>query len=121
MAINLVALVSAKADEVANDATQALAAAGAMADLLRNATTGYLGGDLTFSGGGGTATITPVSQAGRSVVKVGGAYSLANSGRHQPAGARGGSWGGFSITETHSAAAFTAGRAAFMNGIEWGS
>lgn len=120
MAIDLVALAKAKADEVAADVEPATAAATAMADKLRDATSGYLGGNLSFSGGAGSVTITPVSESGRAVVTTNGTYALANTGRHQAPGARGGSWGGFGITASHSAEAFAAGRDAFLANADWG-
>lgn len=120
MDIDLVGLVKAKADAVAADVVPSNAAAIAMADSLLNATNRYLGGNSTFSGGAGTVTVSPSSDAGRAVVKTNEVYALANTGRHQAAGVRGGSWRGFGITASHAADAFVAGRETFLVTADWG-
>jgi hypothetical protein len=126
------------AEQRINDTQVADAAATAMADTLTIATASYLGPGLTFSGGAGTATITPRSVQGRASVATGGAYGLANHGRsavvtaHAAAGSalvtpwgprasvKGSTWGGFGITAAHSAEAFEAGTDAAVAALDWG-
>ena len=99
---------------------QFLGAAGQMADTLSAGASSAMGGDLTFSGGGGTVEITPAARNGAAIVQVNATYALANTGRHQAAGARGGSWDGFGITAQHGREALRAGVDGVMSEVNWG-
>lgn len=95
-------------------------AAARMADVLSEGARAAMGGDLTFSGGGGTVVIDGKAERGRVVVEVGGAYGLANKGRHQGPGARGGNWGGFGITARYGRQALRAGVDGVVDEVDWG-
>lgn len=95
-------------------------AADRMSGILENGARSAMGGDLTFSGGGGTVAINGKAERGRVVVEVNGTYALANTGRHQSPGARGGSWGGFGITASHGKEALRAGVAGVVDEVDWG-
>lgn len=95
-------------------------AAEKMANVLEDGARFAMGGDLTFSGGGGTIQIDGKAERGRVVVTVGGAYALADRGRHQGAGARGGNWQGFGITARSGRQALQAGVDAARDEVDWG-
>jgi hypothetical protein len=109
-----------------------------MAEALREAAAGYLGGDLTMSGAG-TASIEVGDRArSRLSVRSGGVYGLADTGRRRaveavaetgtalatPWGPRqrvaGSTWGGFGITAAHGRDAIRAGIQAYLDALEFG-
>lgn len=115
------------------------AAARAMADSLRDATARYLGGDLTMSGTGESATVEVGDQsATRLSVRTGGVYGLADGGRRRAVEAeaetgkalatpwgpkqrvKGSTWAGFGITAAHGREALRDGIAAYMDNLEFG-
>ncbi len=118
MAVNLVRHLDRLTRRVENQEFRG--AAERMEDVLSNGARAAMGGDLTFSGGGGTVVIKGDARRGRVVVEVGGAYGLANTGRHQAPGARGGSWGGFGITARYGRRALRAGVDGVVDEVDWG-
>lgn len=112
-------------------------AADVMAESLRRGAASAMGGDLTFSGGAGTARVTGKAERGRVVVEVGGAYALADKGRRSPVPARargrglrtpfgprkavkGSTWSGFGITARHGREALRAGVDGVRRAVDWG-
>jgi hypothetical protein len=110
----------------------------AMADTLQRGAQSAMGGDLTFSGGGGTVRITGDAVVGRAVVNVAGAYGLADKGRRRavPATAgrgsalrtpwgprrsvRGSTWRGFGLTDRYGREALQVGVDAVVDNVDWG-
>lgn len=112
-------------------------AADAMADTLQRGAQRAMGGDLTFSGGGGTVRIKGDAEQGRAVVKVAGAYALADKGRRRRVEAvargaglstpwgprksvRGSTWRGFGITDRFGREALRDGVDAVVDSVDWG-
>jgi hypothetical protein len=119
--------------------TQVHTEAGAeMADTLQRGAQSAMGGDLTFSGGGGTVRIEGDADVGRAVVKVAGAYGLADKGRRRQVEAvagrgsalrtpwgprrsvRGSTWRGFGLTDRYGRDALRAGIDAVVDNVDWG-
>lgn len=95
-------------------------AAERMSEALSNGARSAMGGDLSFSGGGGTVVVNGKAERGRVAVEVNATYALANTGRHQAPGARGGSWGGFGITSKYGREALRAGVVGVVDEVDWG-
>jgi hypothetical protein len=111
------------------------AAATAMADTLRDVAAGYLGGDLAMSGTGRAVTITARASEGQATIEMGGAWGLADGGRHRAvravarrrsairtpwgprAAVRGSTWAGFDLTDRAKTDVFEAGKTAWREAV----
>jgi hypothetical protein len=109
-----------------------------MAEALRAATAGYLGGDLTMSRAGSATIEVGDRSSSRLSVRSGGVYGLADGGRRRVVDAevatgtalntpwgpkqrvKGSTWGGFGITAAHGRDAIRAGIEAYMANLEFG-
>lgn len=112
------------------------AAADAMGEALLDVAARALGGDVTMSGTGRAVTVEPQSTDGVATVRAGGAYGLADAGRHRERratrrGRRGGlatpwgprasvagsTWAGLRIGDRAGRDVYDAGRQAIRDAV----
>ena len=127
MAVNLSKYVK-ELEQKIEDPKLLKAGAEAMAESMRKATARYIGGDLRMHNfRGGPPTFKTENAKGLATLEIGGGtYALADKGRRQAkrafargraldtpwgpkASVKGSTWGGFNITERHSAEALDDG------------